>query len=225
MGFIMMRWDTGWDPYSSPMYFLTAGHCTRADWGIPTGNAWWRGTYAGADVAGSEFQVDPRRSGANCPVGQSPCVDADVLVVQINSNLTVPDSVLYGNVANVSSSGTIISPWFNVQGTISGGLQGQIVTMVGKSSGKKTGKISMICMAQQVAVPGAPTTWVLCQNRANYSSLGGDSGAPIFIPKVVGNSQTPSIVGIHSSSAANGYRWFTPIQQIDLAFGNSYFYW
>lgn len=222
LGFNVMNWDTGIDPYTSTHYFFTAGHCTPTP-GIPSGyDAHQVSLLAPQDKVGAEYQVVPRRSGASCPVNKSPCMDADVLVVRYDSTVTFPDSVRYGWVANVNASKTIITPWFNVQGTISGGLNGQTVTTVGMTSGKSTGVISAICVDQLLGT--SPNIWILCQDRANYVASGGDSGAPVFIPYSSGNPMTPSIVGIHSSSAGS-YRWFSSINMVMYGlYPTPYFY-
>lgn len=225
LGFNVMRYDTGTDPYTSPIYFWTAGHCST-NWGVSSGSAWWQPTgFLAVDVVGNEYDFVPKRTGTSCPPTHTPCVAADVVVARYPGTMTFPDSVRYGWVANVNSS-KVITGQFNVQGTSVGGVQGQVVTMVGQTSGKQTGTISLICQDRAVANPTVPgeNVWVLCMDRANYSGTTGDSGAPVFVPYNPNNPLTPAIVGIHSASGG-GYRWFSSFSTIDDALNHAYFIW
>jgi len=222
LGFNVMRWDTGIDWSTSPQYFLTAGHCGET-WGTK-GLFWYQPSGGLASIIGDEFEVLPKHLYPYCPAAHSPCMDADVLVVKYDSTKTVPDSVLYGNVANVDAFKNVIGH-FNVQGSVAGGLKGQTVTVVGMESGKHTGVITRSCEDQLVRDPnpGRPSVWILCQQQANYPSMNGDSGAPVFIP-YNGQFGTPAIVGVHSNSDQTGHVWFSPIGQIDWGLHSAYYY-
>ncbi len=226
LGFNVMRWDTGYDPYTSPHYMLTAGHCSQ-DWGVANGNAYWQKGFQAVNVIGTTLQVVPKRVAPNCPTGKSPCIDADVLAVAYNSYVTFPDSVRYGRVANVNASKTIITPYYSVQASVVGAVNGQTITMVGQVSGKRTDVVSRICEDQLTTNPTSSggTIWVLCQDRANYASANGDSGAPLFIPYNPSNPLTPAVVGLHSSRSSDGYSWFSSYSAIDYALGSAYFIW
>jgi hypothetical protein len=201
---------------SSPLYFLTAGHCSGT-WGqTPRG---WPYYQPSSSRVGEEFATVTVHSTGYCPTGHSPCMEADVLAVKYDDTV----SVLYGNVANVDASKNITG-YLNVQGMVSGAIFGQTVTFVGQVSGKRTATIRDVCKDQWVAGP-AGTYWILCQSSADYVSTGGDSGAPIFIPYQQGNQYTPSIVGIHSSTDQAGHKWFSPIDQIDFALNYAFYYW
>jgi len=226
IGFNVMRYDTGTNPYTSPIYFWTAGHCST-NWGVASGSAWWQPTgFLAVNVVGNEYEVVPKRTGASCPPTKSPCIAADVVVARYPSTMTFPDSVRYGWVANVNSSKEIIGQ-YNVQGSSVGGLQGQSVTMVGQESGKRLGVISLICQDKLVANPTVPgeNIWVLCMDRATYYATDGDSGAPVFIPYHPDYPLTPAIVGIHSASGGLFTRWFSSFSAIDDALNHAYFIW
>jgi hypothetical protein len=225
LGFNVMRYDTGTDPYTSQLYFWTAGHCS-GNWGVTSNYSWWQGGtgFLQQDLVANEYEVVPKRTGTNCPPSKSPCVAADVVVARYVSGLTFPDSVKYGWVANVNSSRTIITPWYNVQPSVMGAVPGQTVTMVGYASGKKTGTLLQSCQDVQVANPSGGTMWVLCVERANYTAVDGDSGAPIFIPYNPNNPLTPAIVGIHSATGGSN-RYFSGISAIDDALNHAYYFW
>jgi hypothetical protein len=140
-------------------------------------------------------------------------------------------SVLYGSVAKPGCAFYLgqefcsknIVGYYNVQGTVVGGITGQAVTMIGQNSGKRTGTILASC-EDHLTLGGNPATYVYlrCVQRANYSAGPGDSGAPIFVP-YNGTQQTPVIVGLHSASA-NGQSLITTINQIGYALQSAYYY-
>lgn len=217
LGFNMMKWETGTDPSSSPKYFITSGHCSGT-WGTHQAWPYYQAT---DDRIGEEHETVPlRRNDPSCPDGTAlPCTDADVLVVAYDSGIPVT----YGNVANVDASKTIIG-LYNVQGTVSGALTGQTVTMVGMMSGKRTGVVQASCTNQKLFDQQINSdVWFLCTQRVGVSSQGGDSGGPVFIPFASGNPYTPSIVGI-VSGGAGGLTWITAIDQIDGFLNYAYFY-
>jgi hypothetical protein len=101
--------------------------------------------------------------------------------------------------------------------------------MVGASSGKRTSTIIKTCVHRTFvdALAGGNMT-ILCMQETNYVAGGGDSGAPVFIPYIAGNWNTPRVVGIHMGTAANdsGFirKYFSPITQIEYALPTLY-YW
>lgn len=225
LGFNVLRYDTGTDPYTSQHYFWTAGHCS-GNWGVTSNYSWWQGGtgFTTQDLIANEYEVVPKRTGTNCPTNKSPCVAADVVVARYVSGLTFPGSVRYGWVANVNSSRTIITPWYNVQASVMGAVPGQTITMIGYASGKKTGTLLQSCQDVQIANPSGGTMWVLCMERANYTAIDGDSGAPLFIPYNPNNPLTPAVVGIHSATGGSN-RYFSGISAIDDALNHAYFFW
>jgi hypothetical protein len=216
LGFNVYNWNTGIGS-GSPRYFLTAGHCSETWGSAPFGWPYYQPSYT--ERIGYEYATATVHSTGYCPSGHSPCLEADALAVRYDDSV----SSSYGIVANVDASKNIITPLFGVVGTVSGGLNGQVVTTVGAFSGKSTATIRAVCVDQQVA-SGSTTYWIKCQSSADYTAGSGDSGAPVFIPFQSGNSQTPSIVGIHSSTDPSGHKWYTPINQIDIAFGSIWYY-
>jgi len=64
---------------------------------------------------------------------------------------------------------------------------GDIVNMVGRTSGRKEGRVTNVCTNENV---GTNIT-MLCQYRVNVGVLGGDSGAPVF--RII-NSPAPNDV-------------------------------
>jgi hypothetical protein len=174
---------------------------------------------------GVEYEVAPKLVYPACPSpALSPCQIADVLVGRADDSVQVS----YGTVANVDASKNIIGT-FNVQGQTYGGLDGETITMVGATSGKKTSTILATCVNKtfQDAIAGGSMT-ILCLQETNYASGSGDSGAPVFIPYSPTNWNTPRIIGIHMGSALNAQgvtrRYFSPITQIEYALPTLY-YW
>lgn len=222
LGFNVMRWDTGTDPATSPEYFLTAAHCAGSTWGQNRSLPYSQDS-SGFQV-GSEYEAVPivNYPAWQCPdAGHSPCELADVLVIAYDDTV----SVAYGNVAKVS--GLSIIGYYNVQGTVTGAIQGQVVTKVGAFGGMSTGTVGTECTDQRVSTMEHPDpVWIMCQDQVQYSADPGDSGGPVFIPYDPNHpTQTPAIVGIHSNhDANNSHRYYSPINQIDFALNNAYFH-
>lgn len=216
----MLSWVTGIS-LTDPMYFLTAGHCSGSVWGT-AGN--WPVYQHNSDRVGQEYITAPVVSYPNwrCPsAAKSPCTEADVLAIRYDDTVAVQ----YGNVANVDGSRNITGT-YNVQGTISGVLNGQSITKVGATTGKTTGTVQATCVDISYSTFHHPgSVWLLCAQRANYSSGNGDSGAPVFRPYQANDQYTPAIAGLHSALDVAGNRYFTPISRIDMVFGSEFYYW
>jgi hypothetical protein len=215
IGFNVMRWDTGTDPMTSPKYLLTAAHCAGTTWGVNKSLPYSQVSAAGYQI-GAEYEAVPivNYPAWQCPNStESPCELADVLVLKYDDTV----SVGYGNVANVDGSLNIIG-YYNVQG-MTGFTPGQTVTKVGAFGGKSTGTIHASCVDRLFGVPGVHANiWVPCQGEATYSASDGDSGAPIFIP-----GSSPVMIGVHSNHGST-YRYFSTMDQIDLALNSAYYY-
>jgi hypothetical protein len=84
--------------------------------------------------------------------------------------------------------------------------------MIGAISGRRSGVVTAACVdVWNVTNP----TWMngryLCQAKANYSSQGGDSGAPVLTPFGDG---TAWATGIHWGSQNATTKWFSPMDNV-----------
>lgn len=227
LGFNVFR--RGPDNYSPDpslgRYFFTASHCSGT-WGVFSGAFMYQHVTGAGNRIGVEFEVAPKLTYPACPSpAQSPCQVADVMVGRSDDSVLVS----YMRVANVDASKNIIGT-FNLQGaTTYGGLDGETITMVGATSGKRTSTIMKTCVNRTFPddITGGTMT-ILCLQETNYVSGSGDSGAPVFIPYIAGNWNTPRVVGIHMGSTDNEQgqprKYFSPITQIEYALPTLY-YW
>lgn len=155
-------------------YFLTAAHCTDVfgtSTGMPIGQA------TSADVIGHEY-VDPPlftdSEDPSCPYGRK-CRYSDAA-------LFIHQSVDYshGYVAWPPPNSTV----FSEQKVISGAgdpIVGLVVHKIGSRSGRTHGTVSETCAPYKQFRNGVDTgRTMLCQNRADYHSVEGDSGSPVL---------------------------------------------
>lgn len=68
--------------------------------------------------------------------------------------------------------------------------------------------------------------WVMCSQRTDNVTNGGDSGAPFFIPyNAARPTQTPAVVGTLFAVSGGNNSWLSPISQIDRALGAGAYFW
>jgi hypothetical protein len=150
------------------------------------------------------------------------CQRADVAVLWIR------DSVSFW--AGYAAKSSAVSPptvpqylgsWYISNG-VQGGLVGETVTKVGRTTGQTSGKITASCV--DAASVQYPNLYTLCSQKAAYSSGGGDSGSPVFInPNEPGHSWTPRPVGMHWGSGG-GSAYLSPMNQIYNALAHAYIF-
>lgn len=215
IGFNLYRQaDDGFYPdVSQGLFFTTASHCSPTP-GTVGGLTVYQPTASPSTKIGVEVDHAPILWGYPCPPLKIPCQWADILIVKYLDSIAVG----YGAVANVNSSKTIIG-YYNIQGTVSGSILGDPVTFVGQAGGKKTGRVTETCVTKQLT-----GVWQVCQYKANYAAVPGDSGGPVFVPYSAADPiGTPRVVGSHVSTAGTD-RYFAPIAQIASALSHAY-YW
>lgn len=130
--------------------------------------------------------------------------------------------MLRGHIARVGAGGdlTIIGYW-PVTAIVRNPPFGMQVNKVGRTSGWTRGQITGTCQRQwtnwwdEKGPDGKPIANVvlLCQNDANYSVAGGDSGAPVFSLR---SNNTAVLVGIHWGRDQNipTISYFSPMSGI-----------
>jgi hypothetical protein len=168
-------WSGWYIDYTQP-YFITNSHCTSVYVG-------YDGSTAGQPTLSSPigFEIaDPvpftNAQEPDCPVSRN-CRWSDAALFQYDPGV----SVSFPNVPNVSGltitgtrpiAGSGV-PWFL--------WNYHPVRMIGSSSGQTTGAMTNTCVRVPVYIGSAyQGVDMLCQYQATYSSMGGDSGAPIL---------------------------------------------
>jgi hypothetical protein len=158
------------------------------------------------------------------------CTFADAALVQYDD--TIPFQV--GYIAKPSYSGYRMKGDTMAVGTwaimnklpLAFLVSGTWLSHVGRSTGWSRGKIDQTC----VDTNGQSGARLLCQWRTDALALGGDSGAPVFLDSSVNPPEDVDLVhfvGILWGSNLNlqdPHMWFSPIANIEYAFGGYYFY-
>jgi hypothetical protein len=178
---------------------VTNSHCTNTQGGVE-GTKYHQPSFSFFSQVAEEI-VDPTYfTGGSCPAGRR-CRFSDSSFARI------------GGVDTGSALGTIAAPngsvtWngidiFNI--TAEGSVTvGQPVLKVGRTTGRTHGSITHTC----VAINQANSIFTqFCQNRASYSSAGGDSGSPVFRVPTKCNarcSATDLLASVKSSRSSDG---------------------
>lgn len=171
---------------------VTNSHCTRTQ-GAVDSDRFHQPTVSGeTNLVGTET-IDPAfftsTKDNRCPPGYE-CRYSDSAFAQSAGNLTLN----LGYIARPTALGAITidhnSPKFRITAT-GAPVIGNWVHQVGRSSGWTQGQVTYTCV--NVANPNGYV--MVCQNRASYNAINGDSGSPVFMP--VNASGDVKLVGIH----------------------------
>ncbi len=210
----------------SGSYWITASHCTEKMLGLDTPSAQTVFSQPvptfGPQIATTDFR-DPAPSSSltNCPAG-SVCRSSDAAALKYPV-----DTLWGGGIIALPGAGSVFPSWVWVDSLFldqtatppSGTLQ----LKVGQVSGLTGGSPLQTCITMfpdsasyqnigGVTIPG--NLAFLCQNQANYSSVAGDSGGPVFRFSSTAN---PAIFfGIHHASG--GY--YSPLASLKKDLGS-----
>lgn len=165
------------NPANGAAAFVTNSHCTTTFWGSDgvlisqnVNNLW----------VGREVR-DPNPFACGF-FGIVRCRFSDAALVQVSGANVSPGKIgrtLFWGGPGAAGSITIdpANPQLTITGNQNWPWHGQMVDKVGRTSGWNYGFVKNTC----VTVPRSLTRWALCQYTANYLSLGGDSGSPVFL--------------------------------------------
>ena len=202
--------------------FITAYHCIENDdygWAklLASGGTYdslGRGEY-------SFFPQDPHsmapgetKQGWTCPSPGNNCTFADVVQFLADSSINVKRGYMAGNVNTTVTYGVVAATVDSVYGFWTYGSRlidstrtvemegengsannfvGQVVHKVGAGSGHTYGPITRTCVNTNAYFNVVQGYYLLfCQMYANYGSVDGDSGAPVYYNPVV-----PYYEGLH----------------------------
>ncbi len=174
--------------------FVTAGHCTEAnsDWGEGNvGTEFYQPTVSNNNLVGEET-IDPAFSDSysNCP-DDTVCRLSDSAFISLDSDA----SQNLGKIARPVSLGSRVVHHdikFRITDEVSHVAIDQFVSMVGRSSGWQSGRITKTC-THYSAGPGL----LLCQNEIDLDAGPGDSGAPIFSITNSPNTYDVDLLGVY----------------------------
>lgn len=122
--------------------------------------------------------VDPPFFGAGsdpmCPSGRL-CRYSDAALFQYYS----PTVAFHGGIAFPKLGHVTVGDLRAVEGA-GDPVVGMVVHRIGRTTGRSVGTVEQTCAAMMVLNDGVDTgRTLLCQSRATYSSMGGDSGGPV----------------------------------------------
>lgn len=196
--------------------FVTASHCSQHEWS--TDYTAYHQPEAYSQV-GTEVS-DPR--GWTCDfLGTWKCRYSDANLVQPSVDIEVGyigrPTALQSITVNAST------PRFVIAGKRDASA-GERVYVVGHSTGLHTGTVQKTCTEYKGKIYdewGLPTnSWhrVLCSDVADYNSVGGDSGGPVFLWDGVSNEVT--LVGTnYARNSVYDHAFFNPISGIQKDLG------
>lgn len=180
------------------LYFATASHCSASQWAPDTGI--FRQDRNGTLIGRESHDLVPQ-SGffffdfQTYDCTSTPCRFSDVSLVAYDDTIASSDVDLGQIAFTLENSITILGDRsVTAKRHLSTLLTGLRVEMVGKVTGRSEGEITSTCI--DWPSDGAVTFDLLCQYRADYDAVDGDSGAPVYVLRPNG---TVSLIGVHSA--------------------------
>lgn len=174
---------------------VTASHCTAVQGGVES-TVFHQPTVSGtSNIVGTEIRDPTYFTGGACPATRR-CRFSDSAFIQLASGVTTTR----GAVARVALNSTVwngVDLYSNVSNGQSTQIVGQVVTKVGRTTGRTEGTVQSVCANFNVL--GSDITQ-LCQTRASYASSPGDSGAPVFTSVPNRPLDQIDMLGIHWGS-------------------------
>jgi hypothetical protein len=159
-------------------FFITNSHCTNVQGGTSSPTAYGQPLLSGGTIA-DEIADPTYRSGLpGCPANRT-CRYSDAARAKYRANLTGPFNLISRTAApNQKRNHLEITGVFTIIGeNASGGIQGQVVNKIGRTTGWTQGKITQTCAHTNVS---GSTITQLCQTSVSAGVGGGDSGSPVF---------------------------------------------
>jgi hypothetical protein len=193
--------------------FVTASHCSQVAMSNPDGFSEWQPAYSSTSTArriGYEFADMPY---FYCSLFE-PCRYADAAYFLMQG--TIPRAFGIANPATGSLNINHTKPMMHIGAMRANAMfeLGDSVQMIGSKTGRQGGVITHVCQDSPTSVIDANglTGTMKCQMVADYSSDGGDSGAPIHGDGLV-------LLGIHTGETGvpgdpQELSVFSPIENI-----------
>jgi hypothetical protein len=187
--------------------FLTNSHCTRVRGGVESTVFHQPTTFSSGNRVGVETVDRKLFTGGACPATRR-CRYSDAAFVKRDSGV----SANRGRIAAPAAFDTLTWDGTSTYRLVSEGdpIVGDVVRKVGRTTGTTRGDVIATCVNSNVSESNIT---MLCQDRADYTSAGGDSGSPVFSNL---NSPQPldsRLRGIHWGGGG-GSTVFSPISGI-----------
>lgn len=219
--------------------FLTASHCTegkqgemKGTWFAQRGGRWFWGDKIGMETL--DLALFDTNSNSRCPAGRqcrfsdTAFADYDQDTLGITGRIMRPSAVC--TTAGTSCALTVARSTDDIRmvAGIAGLMAGDLVDKVGRTSGWTRGAITNTCTDIDVVDTDAAGNvfdtmiTILCQYIVNTTSLGGDSGSPVFqFSSTTGNGMFAGILwGGSADPTTAATMVFSPISGIDQELGS-----
>jgi hypothetical protein len=159
-------------------FFITNSHCTNVQGGTSSPTAYGQPLLNGVPIADEVADPTYRSSLSGCPANRV-CRYSDAARAKYRTNLSTPFNRISRTAApNQKRNQLEITGVFTIIGeSASGGIQGQVVNKIGRTTGWTQGKITQTCAHTNVS---GTTITQLCQTFVSAGVGGGDSGSPVF---------------------------------------------
>jgi hypothetical protein len=204
---------------STDVYAITNTHCTDSV-NVVNGQIFCqndcivREGYEVADPPRFQYGSDPwQYEKSDCPDDGSLCRYSDAALFLIDS------AQIWHGAMGVTCSGITLCDTYNLVNWAWPFLT-ESVRSVGASSGYSTGTVDQTCVNLQ---QGGTGTWLLCQYRAGYTSVSGDSGAPVVTPCTSGCGgyyNATTVLGLNwGHNTINNKGLFSPIAMVSNELG------
>lgn len=192
--------------------FITASHCTTKRSSVDGTKYYQPLSSTSGSFIGTEVADPPFFTGGACPAGKK-CRYSDAARAAYASGV----SFTRGRIEKTSSVNTgnlTISGNFSITSE-GGGVAGNSVNKVGRTTGWSRGTLTNTCVNTNVSNSNIT---MLCQNWVQARVLGGDSGSPVFI--VTGTSSV-KLAGILWGGNTDGTTFvYSPISKIEQELGS-----
>lgn len=205
---------------STHNYIVTNSHCTSS-FGSVTGDPIGQPNLS--YIVGEEsfdpalFDSSWNTYGQPCPVGRL-CRFSDAAMFRQHD---IPgDWDYWPNTSAETGPDTTIYWYIEIIETAAGAPLNEPVFKVGATTGTTSGRVRERCASvpQYDPLYGDTGRTMLCQDRADYNSAGGDSGSPVFWRADI-NSPPVHIVGIHWGSGGWYSGWWYTEDELSSAAG------
>jgi hypothetical protein len=182
--------------------FVTNSHCSDTRSVVLNTPYWQHSRFVEGTFIGNEVHDLPLFTGPPCPEGRH-CRYSDALGARYAPGVENAFGAIYRTIAQSPLPGDTIwtidpvNPRWQIVDEIPFPVLGQTLHKTGRRTGWTSGPVTATCVNSNVGGSDPPTT-MLCQDRVDTPSGGGDSGSPYFVR--IGETNNVALIGIHWGS-------------------------
>ena len=202
LGYSLIRYvGSPMDTAATARYFVTNSHCTTTRNVLDGVTATQGGGSIGAEIG--DPAVFNNSYTPACPAGYA-CRWADAALFEYGN----PADADQGRVAFPNLNSTSFTTYLTVT-SVQSPTAGYTVNMIGASSGRRSGTVLGTCV-DVWGITGWANGRLLCQGKASYTSVDGDSGAPVVTAFGDGTAWATGLNWGHNATNA----WFSSMDAV-----------